>query len=184
MGEIIADREARFLSLIAADPVDENGVSPADRTMDEMVQRMTGAVRGNDGLCIYQGLPAVCAVWDVPYGRVLSWLMADAGRYERYQRALEVQSHAAVSEAIGIVDAPAVLTEKGSVDAADVSLRKVRVDTRFRIAKYHAPAVYMDRSEVKVDVRHDLAERLMAARARVFAGACERVDEAADEAVL
>lgn len=126
------DRQARLLARL----------SDADATLEEMFQRMTGAVLGADGEPVYEGLPAICREWDVPYGRVMTWLMADAERYAVYQRALEVQAHALVSETVGISDG----TEN------DVARDKLRVETRFRVAKHHASKVYGE----KVDVNHNV----------------------------
>ena len=135
MGAVTNDRLARYLEKVDSTP-GEDGVSAADRTLEEMFHRMTGTL----GEC--EALPAICKAWDVPYGKVLTWLMADAGRYEVYQRALEVQAHLLVSEAVDIADS----TEN------DVARDKLRVETRFRVAKHHASKVYGD----KVDVNHNV----------------------------
>lgn len=127
MGAIMQDRIARVL---------ERFEREAD-TLEEIAQRMGGAVVGEDGLAIFEGLPQICRAWDVPYGRVLSWLMADAERYAVYQRCLEVQAHQLVSEAVGIAD--------DTVN--DVARDKLRVDTRFRVAKHHASKVYGEKVE-------------------------------------
>ena len=156
MGVIMKDRVARYLEMISPEREAE--------TLAELIQRMCGAT----GEC--EGLPGICRSLDVPYGKVLLWLMADEKRYGEYKRALEVQSHQLMSEAIGIVDAPPMVNDKGGVDSGDVGLRKLRTDTRFRMAKYHAPEIYMDRKELNVEVRHDLADRLIAARDRLASG--------------
>jgi len=121
MGAITADREARYLER----------VSDESRLLDEMVQRMCG---GDGG---YEGLPAICAVWDVPYGRVLAWLMADESRYAVYARALEMQAKGLVSETVALADG----------GGEDVARDKLRVDTRFRLAKYHDNKTYGDKVE-------------------------------------
>lgn len=126
MGAVMQDRIARTLEKFA----DE------ERTLDEMAQRMGGAVV-MDGEPVYQGLPEICRDWDVPYGRVLAWLMADADRYAVYQRCLEVQAHLLVAETVGIADDP----------ENDVARDKLRVETRFRVAKHHASKVYGDKVE-------------------------------------
>jgi len=131
MGAIMQDRIARTLEKFA----DE------ERTLDEIAQRMGGAVVV-DGVPVYQGLPEICRDWDVPYGRVLAWLMADAERYAVYQRCLEVQAHLLVAETVSIADDP----------VNDVARDKLRVETRFRVAKHHASKVYGD----KVDINHNV----------------------------
>ena len=126
MGAIMQDRMARYLERIER----------PDETLDEIVQRMTGSAGS------YEGLPAICRAWDVPYGKVIGWLMADAERYAVYDRALAFQAKALVSEAVEIAD------EGGD----DVARDKLRVETRFRLAKYHDSKVYGD----KVDVNHNV----------------------------
>jgi hypothetical protein len=137
MGAIMQDRVARYLERIER----------PDETLDEIVQRMTGSAGS------YEGLPAICRAWDVPYGKVIGWLMADAERYAVYDRALAFQAKALVSEAVEIADTEPAVTEKGGVDAADVAHRKLQIETRFRLAKYHDSKVYGD----KVDVNHNVA---------------------------
>ena len=149
MGEIRSDRIARYLELI----------EKPDEALDVIVQRMTGGELG------YEGLPAICRALDVPYGKVIGWLMADAERYAVYNRALEVQAKALVSEAVEIADEGSrVVTDmtgkpllgddgKPVVVEGDVARDKLRVDTRFRLAKYHDSRVYGD----KVDINHNVA---------------------------
>src|SRR5260221_1809681 len=115
MGAVMTDRVARLLELTSA----ERG----DSTLTELEQRMF------DG----EGLPAICKSWDVPYGRVLNWLIADAGRYARYERALETQAHEMVAQGVQIAD---------EADPNGVPKARLRIDTRFRTARYHAPKVY------------------------------------------
>lgn len=132
MGELRNDREARYLELIDA--------GREESTLEEIFQRMTVAVGGS-----VEGLPAICASWDVPYGRVLTWLMASEERYRVYLRALEVMAHAEIGEALAIADAEPGRKEDGTIDSGSVGHAKLRVETRFRRAKYHAPAVYAER---------------------------------------
>ncbi len=113
MGAVATDRVARLAQLTAQEGA----------TLDELFQRMS------DG----EGLPAICRAWDVPYGRVLTWLMADAKRYEGYQRALEVAAHALVSETVAIADA---------VDPDEVPKARLQTDVRFRVAGAHAKRMY------------------------------------------
>lgn len=126
--EIKNDRIARYLDLISDDR--------AQSTLEELFQRMTGGV-GEP-----QTLPAVCSDWDVPYGRVLVWLMADEKRYAVYKRALEVGAHQLVSEAVGIADVEPGTTDAGATDSGAVAHAKLRIDTRFRVAKHHARELY------------------------------------------
>lgn len=145
MGEITNDRIMRFLERTR--PESEGA------TLDEIAQRMGGAMVGADGEPIFQGLPEICAEWDVPYGKVIAWLMVDAERYGVYQRGLEAQAHMLVSQTIGIVDEKPGVTERGGYDPADIAWRKMRVEQRMRVAKHHAPKVYGE----KVDVNHTIA---------------------------
>lgn len=161
------DREARYLSLIGDEP----------RLLDEMVSRMTGGVatrnEGGEWDHRYEGLPEICRDWDVSYGKVLGWLMADESRYAVYQRALEIQAKGLVSEVVGLADG-----------AEDVAKAKLMVDTRFRLAKYHDSRVYGD----KVDVNHNVTPVFMVTinNGGVAGGDMERVvsDDVTDEDVL
>jgi terminase small subunit-like protein len=120
-----SDRLARFVEIVA--PEREEG------TLEEMFQRMTSG----------EGLPGVCASWDVPYGRMLTWLMGDEKRYAVYLRALEVRGHALVDEAVSIADEQKEAFRKnGSTYDPDVARDTLRVQTRLRVAKAHAPALY------------------------------------------
>ena len=124
-----ADRLARFAEMTSAE---REGT-----TLEEMFQRMTTLPDGVVGVQP-EGLPAICTAWGVPYGRVLTWLMADANRYAVYERALEVAAHALVAETVEIADNDSPATQRD----------RLRVDTRFRVAKHHAPERYGERIEV------------------------------------
>jgi len=138
MNEIRKDRIARFLEKTSPECEAE--------TLDEMCQRMAGATGESETL------PEIAKAWDIPYGRLMTWLMADVERYTLYQRALEIQAHALVSEAVGIADTEPGQTERGGVDAADVANRKLKIETRFRLAKHHASKVYGEKVEHQVNV--------------------------------
>lgn len=137
MGAIIQDRIARTLEKFEREA----------ETLDEMAQRMTGAVSADGELGECEGLPAICKAWDVPYGRVMAWLMADEKRYAIYNRALAMQAKLLVSETVGIADADPGATEKGGTDTGAVAHQKLRIETRFRVAKYHDAATYGDKQE-------------------------------------
>ena len=138
MGVITSDRIARFL--------EKTSPENAEVTLDEMCQRMTGSTGA------IETLPNIAKAWDIPYGKLMTWLMADVDRYTLYQRALEIQAHALVSEAVGIADTEPGQTERGGVDAADVANRKLKIETRFRLAKHHASKVYGEKVEHQVNV--------------------------------
>jgi hypothetical protein len=121
MGALMMDRAARYVELVERDSA----------TLEELSQRMAEG----------EGLPAICKAWDVPYGRVLGWLMADAERYAVYCRALEVAAHALVAEAVPLADEAAELIEAGAKPSA-VTAKALQVDTRFRVAKHHAAKMY------------------------------------------
>jgi hypothetical protein len=124
---VAADREARFAELKVREA----------ETLDEMSQRMSAG----------EGLPAICSTWNIPYGRVLSWLMADAKRYEVYERALAVAAHALVAEAVPLSDEAARLIAEGA-RAPAVSAKALQIETRFRTAQHHAPEKYGRREEL------------------------------------
>ena len=128
---IMVDRVARFLERTS--PEREGA------TLEEMFQRMTCRVEGVQGLeGRPEGLPAICSTWNVPYGRVLTWLMMDAKRYAVYERALEVAAHADIAEVIAIADGDEFPQTK-----------RVRIEARFRVAESHAREKYGKRLQME-----------------------------------
>jgi hypothetical protein len=97
-----------------------------------------------------------CRAWDVPYGRVLSWLMDDEIRYAKYKRALEMGAHALVAQMVGIADGNSPYVQRD----------RLRNDTRKFIARVHAPEMYADRTEIKHsgEISFSLALQQIAAR--------------------
>ena len=73
----------------------------------------------------------ICRDLDVPRTKLLVWLQEDDGRWGMFLKAHEARAINYVSEVVGIAD--------GEGDAAD---KKLRVETRFRYAKHHAPGLY------------------------------------------
>lgn len=130
MGAIINDRIARLQELIAP--------QRQSATLEEMFQRMTSRVAGIEGP---EGEPEslmqICQSWDVPYGRMLTWLMADAARYGVYERALEIRAHELIAQTVGIADGEDFPQNK-----------RVRIETRFKVAKHHAPEKYGEKLEI------------------------------------
>ena len=125
MGKLKQSRLRRFSRLTSKKSV--------ERTLEELFQRMSGG----------EGLSKLCQAWDVPYGRVLTWLMADVKRYEVYLRALEVGAHLEVQEAKEIADEVALEPDPERREVLR-GAAKLRVETRFRRAKAHAPKLYGD----------------------------------------
>lgn len=158
---VATDRMARFLEMTSAEREEE--------TLGEMFQRMTCRVPGIEGAeGRPEGLPAICSTWNVPYGRMIDWLMADAERYARYQRALEVRSHELVDEVVGIADRESPATQRD----------RLRVDTRFRVAQFHAPRMYAPRQEVTHELGQSFTEALLEiSKRRALERPAERVIE-------
>lgn len=131
MGEILNDRLVRF--------VEKTSPEHEAEFLEEMAQRMTSRIEGIEGP---EGRPeslqAICKSLDIPFGRVMTWLMADAKRYAVYERALEVAAHADASEVVAIADGPGFPQEK-----------RVRIDARKWSSQVHAPEKYGER--VRVD---------------------------------
>ncbi len=146
----MADRVARLAELVSAER--------ETATLEEMFQRMTSQPP--------EGLPAICAAWDVPYGRVLNWLMADEKRYAQYERALEVAAHALVSETVTLADgAPRVVVDaegkpalgedgKPLVVETPVARSRLQIDTRFHVAQFNAREKYGERAEREKTLPH------------------------------
>lgn len=78
-----------------------------------------------------QTFDGICQALDVPRTRFLVWLQEDEKRWGVFLKAHEARAINYVSETVAIAD--------GEGDAAD---KKLRVETRFRYAKHHAPAMY------------------------------------------
>lgn len=74
----------------------------------------------------------IAKAWDVPHGRLSAWLLADADRCAQYFRAQQVHAHTLVEEAVGIAD---------NIEG-DVKRDKLRIETRFQVAGYHAKDRY------------------------------------------
>lgn len=122
MGAIIADRRARFLELIASEPVGEDGLSPGERFLSELTQRMLGATG------VYESWGEVCKAKDVGGGPMLEWLMADAGRYGRFHEALKLQRELLADEAAAGVDEIVGIADQATPD--EVAVAKLRVAAR------------------------------------------------------
>ena len=127
---VAADRLARFMEM--------TDVSRETQTLEEMFQRMTSVPEGVVGMQP-EGLPAICAAWGVPYGRVLAWLMGEDKRYAMYLRALEIAAHALVGETVAIADNESPFTQRD----------RLRVQTRFQVARHHASKLYGEQLEIK-----------------------------------
>ena len=159
MGAVMQDRVARYLALV-----------DAPDTLELIAQRVSEG----------ETLSGLCRAWDVPVGRVNTWLMADQSRYDVYKRALEIHAHAKVQETIAIADDVAVEVPRASL----------MVNTRFRVAKYHAPALYADKMEVKHSGTVTFSHALSAIAQRRLAAKQERAvidvtpETVVDEAVL
>jgi len=129
MGEIMQDRVARLVAKL------EDA-----QTLDEIVQRVATPTENSDGSAAPPDtLMDICKAWDVPYGRLLAWLMADEIRYSKYKRALEMGAHALVGDIVRIADQENPYVQRD----------KLRITARQFIARVHAPDLYADRTEIK-----------------------------------
>jgi hypothetical protein len=79
-------------------------------------------------------LMKLCREWEVPPGQLLMWLMDEPKRWELYLKSLEIHAHQLVAETVGIADGQ-----------GDHNRDRLRIETRFRVAKYHAPGLYADK---------------------------------------
>lgn len=118
MGALKQDKLARYVELVA-DP----------GFLELVCQR----------LACGETLSAITQSLEVPYSRIMYWLMDDDDRYTRYERALVAQARYEVDQALEIADA---VTDKDDVAAA-----RLRTDVRFKRAKHHAPKEYGDAQE-------------------------------------
>ena len=79
----------------------------------------------------------IACAWEVPAGRLRRWLMDDGTRYEAYRRALQIDAHRLVQEAVAIAD-------RVPSSKTDVLHAKLRIETRFKTAAYHDRETYGD----------------------------------------
>lgn len=87
-------------------------------TLDILVQRVAEG----------ETVKEIARAWDIPHGRLSAWLLADKQRCEQYFRAQQVHAHTLVEEAVDIAD---------NLEG-DVKRDKLRIETRFQTAAYHA----------------------------------------------
>jgi hypothetical protein len=119
MGAIIADRQARFLDLTAA----ERGLA----TLSEILQRVSES----------ETLAEVCAAWDVPFGRVRAWIASDPERETAYFGALRLRADSLAGETVAIADGDGFPQNK-----------RIRIDTRFRLAGFYDKQFYGDAPKI------------------------------------
>lgn len=93
-----------------------------DNTLDILCQRVAEG----------ESVKEIARAWDIPHGRLSAWLLADASRCAQYFRAQQVHAHTLVEEAVSIADNP----------DGDVKRDKLRIETRFQTAAYHARERY------------------------------------------
>lgn len=123
MGEIMADRVARFAAKIGAER----------ETLDEFAQRV------GDG----ETAEEICKAWDIPHSRFMVWVGADEGRWSQYTAALKIWSDTLVARTIKAADgAPPRIEDHVSKDGTvvpvvilpDHNRDKLRVTTYFKAA--------------------------------------------------
>lgn len=115
MGAIKNDRVARFLEKL----------SVPEETLSELLLRM----------CDGEGFYEICKLWDVPSGRVMEWLMADAGRFDRYQKALMVQREVLAERAVMEADRSVEISDGVEEDKVAIAKAALRVRARKEVAE-------------------------------------------------
>ena len=125
MGEVTADRLARYVELIARER----------ETMEELAIRVAGG----------ETLPQVCAAWDVPYGRLAAWVASDTRRSDVYEGARRIRADAIAEDVIDISDGKRPVTDGEPLDHQRDALR---VKARQWALRCWDPRRYGDRTEV------------------------------------
>lgn len=102
-----------------------------------------------------EALTVICKDVRMPSrASVYEWLEADSEFSGRFRAARARGVHALAEECLTIADAPAK-------DAVEVANKRVRIDTRLRLAGKWLPSIYGDRIDVnhggEVVHRHDLS---------------------------
>jgi hypothetical protein len=100
-------------------------------------------------------LTRICSESRMPSrATVYEWIEADQEFSGRFRAARARGVHALAEECLSIADKP-------SKDAVEVSDKRVRIDTRLRLAGKWLPSIYGDRVDVnhsgEVTTRHDLS---------------------------
>jgi hypothetical protein len=138
---IAADRAARLADLLTRPDF-----------LEELQQRIT------DG----ETLVEACKAWNVPYGRVASWIGAEdhPERAEAYRVALRIRADALIAEAVKIAgETQAGETVKkgpdGTVTTTEDMLghRKLRIETHFKAAAKWDPARFGDSQRVELTAK-------------------------------
>jgi hypothetical protein len=119
MGAIAVDREVRFLELTSAER--------APATLSEIVQRVGEGEKFVD----------ICKALDQPYGRMREWLAKVPEREAAYYAARRLRADALADETIGIADGEGYPQNK-----------RIRIDTRFRLASFLDKQYYGDAPKI------------------------------------
>ncbi len=85
------------------------------------------------GILLHGSLGAMCREMGLPRDRVVTWLMGDVRRWEVYQRA---EAEALMQEVVPIVDGVVGegASEREVEEAGNVAVRKLRAETRMKLA--------------------------------------------------
>lgn len=161
-------RLARYLDLIS----DQRKQS----TMEELTQRIAEG----------EAIDEVARAWDVPRGRLITWVLSDEGRKKVYLGALEHAAYILAGEVVRIADEVPNVRGDGTVDQGDIAHRKLRIDTRFRLAERHAKEMYgaqrqgnevftLDLTKVLLEAQKLLAERRSGRDEKVVLEVSERL---------
>jgi hypothetical protein len=122
MGAVAQDRQARFLERV--DP------ACAAATLEEICQRVSDD----------ETLAEVCKAWDLPFGRVRAWIAAEPEREAAYHAALRLRADQLAGETIAIADDVTAFPQQ----------KRVRIDTRFKLASYYDKQRFGDAPTVAV----------------------------------
>lgn len=85
-------------------------------------------------------LKVICKALGIPLGKTFEWISEDRGRTEQYLNALRVSADSDIHETVTIAD---------GAKPEDVSVARLRVETRFRRASKWDRGRYGDATEVK-----------------------------------
>ena len=119
-------------------------------TMSVIVQRITDADAP-------ETLKEISRAWQVPLGKLAEWITQDRERTEQYANALRIAAEQCALDTVRIAD---------SANPETVAVRKLQVDTRFRLASKLAREKFGEMNEV----RHTGSVSLMAVLASMPRG--------------
>lgn len=118
--------------------------SPAERQffLDEVIDYVASG-KSITGYCKLDGKPSFASLYE--------WMKADKRQGEensavRFARARELGAALQVEDALDLADAAPERLSDGRIDPGDVALRKLRIESKFKLAACYCPRVFGEKA--------------------------------------